>query len=91
MNIKVNISFLIIKVNTDDEVVLVFKLLDHFIHKIYHQAKKNDNVIIFILCVHEIIGVIREAIQVNGTWSISSSYCSKELNAGYQLNLLIYH
>jgi len=62
MNIKVNISFLIIKVDTDDEVILVFKLLDHFIHKIYHQAKKNDNVIIFILCVHEIIGVIGEAI-----------------------------
>ena len=33
---EVHIALLIIKVNTDDEVILVFKLFNHFINQIYN-------------------------------------------------------
>ena len=43
MDVKVYISFLIIKINGDDEIILVLELFDHLIHKVHCQAKMMDD------------------------------------------------
>ena len=43
MDVKVYVSFLIIKINADDEVILVLELFHHFIHKVHRQAKMMDD------------------------------------------------
>ena len=54
MDVKVNIAFLIIKINANDKVILVLELFHHFIHKVHCQAEMmNDNmftVITYMQC-----------------------------------------
>ena len=37
----IHISFLIVKFKADNKIIFIFKLFDHFIHKIDHQPKQT--------------------------------------------------
>ena len=51
----VRVTLLIITFNTDDKVIFIFQLFNHFIHKIDHQTKQN---ITFYLIIGHVLSNI---------------------------------